>query len=109
MAGHAPAATVEAVERQLRHGSTTMLPNEDAAAVGGELSRRFGLERWQFALTGTDANRWVLRMARQMMGRPKVLVFSYCYHGTVDERSWSSRTGGRAHVRGMWVQRPTPA
>jgi glutamate-1-semialdehyde 2,1-aminomutase len=85
MAGHAPAATVEAVERQLRHGSTTMLPNEDAAAVGGELSRRFGLERWQFALTGTDANRWVLRMARQMTGRPKVLVFSYCYHGTVDE------------------------
>jgi len=62
-----------------------MLPHEDAAAVGEELSRRFGLERWQFALTGRDANRWVLRMARQATGRPKVLVFSYCYHGSVDE------------------------
>ena len=62
-----------------------MLPSEDAAAVGRELVRRFGLDAWQFALTATDANRWVLRMARQITGRPKVLVFSYCYHGTVDE------------------------
>ena len=85
MAGHAPAATVEAVQRQVRRGATTMLPSEDAAAVGGELRRRFGLERWQFALTATDANRWVLRMARHVTGRAKVLVFSYCYHGSVDE------------------------
>ena len=85
MAGHAPAPTVEAVQRQVRRGTTTMLPNEDAAAVGRELVRRFGLDTWQFALTATDANRWVLRMAREVTGRPKVLVFSYCYHGTVDE------------------------
>jgi glutamate-1-semialdehyde 2,1-aminomutase len=85
MAGHAPAPTVEAVERQVRRGTTTMLPSEDAAAVGRELVRRFGLDTWQFALTATDANRWVLRMAREITGRPKVLVFSYCYHGTVDE------------------------
>ena len=62
-----------------------MLPTEDAAWVGRELVRRFGLDAWQFALTATDANRWVLRMARQLTGRPKVLVFNYCYHGTVDE------------------------
>src|SRR3954451_15833444 len=85
MAGHAPAPTADAVERQIRRGTTTMLPNEDAAAVGRELVRRFGLDAWQFALTATDANRWVLRMAREITGRPKVLVFSYCYHGTVDE------------------------
>ncbi len=85
MAGHAPGPTVEAVERQLRRGTTTMLPNEDAVAVGDELVRRFGLDAWQFALTATDANRWVLRMAREITGRPQVLVFSYCYHGTVDE------------------------
>jgi glutamate-1-semialdehyde 2,1-aminomutase len=85
MAGHAPAPTVAAVARQLRRGTTTMLPSEDAAAVGRELVRRFGLDAWQFALTATDANRWVLRMAREITGRPRVLVFSYCYHGTVDE------------------------
>jgi glutamate-1-semialdehyde 2,1-aminomutase len=85
MAGHAPAPTVEAVERQVRRGTTAMLPTEDAVAVAAELGRRFGLETWQFGLTATDANRWVLRMAREITGRPKVLVFSYCYHGTVDE------------------------
>ncbi len=62
-----------------------MLPTEDAAWVGEELARRFGVPRWQFALTATDANRWVLRMARHITGRPKVLVFGWCYHGTVDE------------------------
>ncbi len=85
MAGHAPEPTARAVERQIRRGTTVMLPSEDAAWVGRELVRRFGLDAWQFSLTATDANRWVLRMARQLTGRPKVLVFNYCYHGTVDE------------------------
>src|SRR3954470_10145801 len=85
LAGHAPEPTARAVERQIRRGTTVMLPTEDAAWVGRELVRRFGLDAWQFALTATDANRWVLRMARQLTGRPKVLVFNYCYHGTVDE------------------------
>jgi glutamate-1-semialdehyde 2,1-aminomutase len=62
-----------------------MMPTEDAAWVGRELVRRFGLDAWQFALTATDANRWVLRIARTLTGRPKVLVFNGCYHGTVDE------------------------
>jgi glutamate-1-semialdehyde 2,1-aminomutase len=49
------------------------------------LQRRFKLPYWQFALTATDANRFALRMARMITGRPKVLVFNYCYHGSVDE------------------------
>jgi glutamate-1-semialdehyde 2,1-aminomutase len=87
MAGHSPDATVAAVERRLRAlgGVTTMLPSADATWVGGELARRFGLPQWQFTLTATDANRFALRLCRQVTGRPKVLVFSYCYHGTVDE------------------------
>ncbi|MFL5827180.1 MAG: aspartate aminotransferase family protein [Thermoleophilaceae bacterium] len=85
MAGHAPEAVAEAVSARVRRGVTAMLPTEDAAWVGEELRRRFGLPRWQFALTATDANRWVLRMARAITERPRVLVFNYCYHGTVDE------------------------
>ena len=98
MAGHAPGPTVAAVERQARRGFTTMLPNEDAAAVAGQLRRRFGLDRWQFALTATDANRWALRMARHLTGRRKVVVFSYCYHGSVDE-SFVVLEGGRPRSR----------
>jgi glutamate-1-semialdehyde 2,1-aminomutase len=83
MAGHSPEPTVAAI-RDLA-GLTTMLPREDAARVGEELSRRFGMPYWQFSLTATDANRWILRMAREVTGRPRVLVFNWCYHGTVDE------------------------
>lgn len=85
MTGHAPDATLEAITQQAAKGLTLMLPYEDVISVGEELQRRFGLPLWQFALTATDANRHVLRMARMITGRPKVLVFNYCYHGTVDE------------------------
>jgi glutamate-1-semialdehyde 2,1-aminomutase len=85
MAGHAPLATADALARQSLEGTTLMLPTEDAVWVGEELERRFGLPFWQFALTATDANRFVLRVARAITGRPKVVVHSWCYHGTVDE------------------------
>jgi glutamate-1-semialdehyde aminotransferase len=49
------------------------------------MSRRFGLPRWQFTLSATDANRFAIRLARQVTGRPRILVFNHCYHGTVDE------------------------
>lgn len=85
MTGHGPEATVQAIGEQIQKGITLMLPYEDVIWVGEELQRRFGLPFWQFALTATDANRFVLRMARMITGRPKVLVYNYCYHGTVDE------------------------
>ena len=85
MTGHSPDATIKAIEEQIQKGITLMLPYEDVVSVGEELQRRFGLPYWQFALTATDANRFVLRMARMITERPKVLVFNYCYHGSVDE------------------------
>jgi glutamate-1-semialdehyde 2,1-aminomutase len=87
MAGHSPEPTVRAVAHRIGvdGGITTMLPSEDAEWVAAELSRRFGLPQWSFTLSATDANRWALRLARLITGRLKVLVFSYCYHGTVDE------------------------
>jgi glutamate-1-semialdehyde 2,1-aminomutase len=85
MAGHGPPATIAAVERQLRRGITHMLPTEDAIAAGEELARRFGLPLWQFTLTATDANRFAIRLARQITGRSKILVHDACYHGSVDE------------------------
>jgi glutamate-1-semialdehyde 2,1-aminomutase len=85
MTGHALTATVRAIEQQAPKGITTMLPSPDAIAVGDELRARFGLPVWQIAMTATDANRFALRIARHATGRRKVLVFDWCYHGTVDE------------------------
>lgn len=87
MAGHSPAPVAEAIRSRAiqKGGITAMLPTEDAEWVGAELSRRFGLPQWSFTLSATDANRWAVRLARLVTGKPKLLVFSYCYHGTVDE------------------------
>jgi glutamate-1-semialdehyde 2,1-aminomutase len=85
MTGHSPAPTVAAVSEQLANGITTMLPTEDAAIVGEEMRRRFGLPHWQFTLSATDANRFMIRLAREITGRPRILVHDFCYHGSVDE------------------------
>ena len=87
MAGHSPAPTVAAVEARLADagGAAMMLPTEDAALVGAELGRRFGVPLWSFTLSATDANRFAIRLCRQITGRPRILVFNWCYHGSVDE------------------------
>jgi glutamate-1-semialdehyde 2,1-aminomutase len=85
MTGHSPDATINAIKNQIEKGITLMLPYEDVIWVGEELQRRFKLPYWQFALTATDANRFALRMSRLITGRQKILVFNYCYHGSVDE------------------------
>jgi glutamate-1-semialdehyde 2,1-aminomutase len=98
MTGHAPPAAVSAISRQADRGLTTMLPTEDAIWVGEELTRRFGLARWQFTTSATDANRCVLRFCREVTDRPRILVFDYCYHGTVDE-TFATIEGGRVRAR----------
>jgi glutamate-1-semialdehyde aminotransferase len=85
MAGHAPDPVVAAASAQLAAGVTMMLPTGDAEIAAGELAERFGLPRWVFTLSATDANRTALRIARHLTGRGKILCFSYSYHGSVDE------------------------
>jgi glutamate-1-semialdehyde 2,1-aminomutase len=101
MAGHSPEPTVEAIVRRVQDegGITAMMPTFDAAWVGAELGRRFGPPVWSFTLTATDANRWAIRLARQVTKRPKILVFAYCYHGSVDETFAVIGPDGRAVAR----------
>ena len=99
MAGHAPPAAVKAIAEQAACGITTMLPTEDCIWVSAELSRRFGLPFWQVVLTATDANRNALRIARDITGRSKVLIFNWCYHGSVDEALATLRDDGSVGPR----------
>ena len=101
MAGHSPDATVAAVMDRIgtRGGITTMMPSEDGEWVAAELTRRFGLPLWSFTLTATDANRWAIRVARLVTDRPKVLAFSYSYHGSVDETFVVTGPDGEAVLR----------
>jgi glutamate-1-semialdehyde 2,1-aminomutase len=101
MAGHSPPATVAAVATRFGTlgGATAMMPTEDASWVGAELHRRFRVPLWSFSLTATDANRWAIRLARAVTGRPKILVNSHCYHGSVDEVLIVVGPDGRARQR----------
>jgi 4-aminobutyrate aminotransferase-like enzyme len=119
MTGHAPAATVAVVKRQAERGFPFMLPDESHLWVMEELTRRFGLAAWQFAMTATDVNRFAIRLARMLTGRPKILVHNWCYHGSVDE-TFATLTNGTvvprpgnvpprrsgAHHPGGGIQRP---
>ena len=85
MFGHSPPAVANAIATQAHKGFTAMLPSTLAPNTGKALSEFFGLDYWQLATTATDANRFVLRWARAVTGRKKVLVFDGCYHGTCDD------------------------
>ena len=110
MAGHTPKATLEAVAHRIATagGITTMLPTEDAEVVAEELNRRFGLPYWSYTLTATDANRWAIRIARLVTSRPKILVFAYSYHGSVDEAFAVPGPDGQAISRKGNVAPPVP-
>ena len=104
MFGHSPPPVAEAIARQAGRGLTYLLPTEDALEVGRLLRTRFGLPHWQVATTATDANRFALRVARAVTGRPKVLVFNGCYHGTVDETFVRLAHGRAVHRPGLLGQ-----
>ncbi|MFL6112734.1 MAG: transaminase [Catenulispora sp.] len=110
MAGHSPAAVVTAVRRRVEDlgGLAVMLPTEQAQTAGALLAARFGLPRWSFSLTATDANRWAIRLARAVTGRPKILVNSYCYHGSVDESLIVTSADGGGEPRPGNVGAPVP-
>ena len=101
MFGHSPPAVADAVVAQVRRGLTTMLPAEDAAIVGSLLAERFRLPFWQVTATASDANRSVLRWARGITGRPKILVFNGCYHGAVDDAFVALENGAARNRRGL--------
>ncbi|GAA3812040.1 aminotransferase [Cellulomonas soli] len=114
MSGHAPAPTVAAITAQAARGITSMLPTADAALVAAELTARFGtgasrVEAWQFTLTATDANRHVLRYARHVTGRRRVVVMDFCYHGSVDETFATLDAQGHVVPRRGTIGAPVPA
>jgi glutamate-1-semialdehyde 2,1-aminomutase len=108
MTGHAPEPTVRAVREQADHGITTMLPSEPGIAAAEQLRDRFGVSNWQFTVSATDANRFAIRICRQITGRSKVLFHNRCYHGTVDESYATLDEAGAVVPRHGSVGPPVP-
>lgn len=108
MCGHAPEASVRAISEQLAKGSTFMLPTADAAAAAEIMAARFRVPVWQFSLSATDANRSLIRYARQVTGRPRILVHDHSYHGTVDEAYATLDESGAVVSRRGNIGAPVP-
>lgn len=108
MCGHAPEPSVRAISAQLAKGSTFMLPTTDAAAAAELLAERFRVPVWQFSLSATDANRSLIRYARQVTGRRRILVHDYSYHGTVDEAYATLDDAGEVVSRRGNIGPPVP-
>jgi glutamate-1-semialdehyde 2,1-aminomutase len=108
MTGHSPKPTVDAISKQLSKGMTAMLPTDDAVAVSKELARRFHLPLWQFTVSATDANRHVIRYARLITGKKKIIVIDRCYHGSVDESFATLDSSGATISREGNIGAPVP-
>ena len=109
MAGHAPEPRCARSPRRPPRGITLMLPDR-GRAVGRARSCRAasGCRAGSSRCTATDANRFAIRLARAITGRPKVLVFNWCYHGTVDETFATLDAHGRRVAREGNVGPPVP-
>jgi glutamate-1-semialdehyde 2,1-aminomutase len=101
MIGHSPPEIAETLAHEGARGLTTMLPSEDAVAVGELLEDRFGLPVWQITATASDANRAIVRWCRAITGRSKILVFNHCYHGCVDDTFVTADHGHIKMVDGL--------
>ena len=85
--GHGPGnpAVRACAKRMLEDGLNSMMGNEDSLVTAELLEEHFGLPYWMHALTASDANRYVLAIARHHTGRPNIAIANFTYNGTIDE------------------------
>jgi glutamate-1-semialdehyde 2,1-aminomutase len=84
LAGHAHPAIVRAVRDQVGRGTHFAQPTEDAIVVAAELARRWGLPRWRFANSGTEATMDAVHLMRSYTGRDLIIKVEGGYHGHHD-------------------------
>jgi glutamate-1-semialdehyde 2,1-aminomutase len=82
--GHAHPAIVEAVRERVALGTHFAAVTEDAIIVAEELAGRFGLERWRFVNSGSEATMDAIRIARALTGRETIVKIFGSYHGHHD-------------------------
>jgi len=84
LAGHAHPAISQAIKNQVTKGTHFAQPTPNAVAVARELARRFGLPRWRFANSGTEATMDAVHLMRSITGRDLIIKIEGCYHGHHD-------------------------
>jgi len=84
-AGHGHPLVRAAVEQQIAEGTLFVTPSAGNADVAQLLAQRYGLPKWRFTNSGTEATMDALRVARGFTGREKIVKVEGGYHGHHDE------------------------
>src|SRR5919108_5685925 len=82
--GHAHPAIGRAVKERYDLGTHFAAPTEDAVVVAEQLQQRFGLPRWRYTNSGSEATMDAIRIARAWAGRDTVMKIFGSYHGHHD-------------------------
>ena len=83
--GHADPDINAAVINQLQYGTAFAMPTEHEIALAELLVERIpSLERMRFTNSGSEAVMMAVKAARAYTGRPKIVKFEGCYHGSYD-------------------------
>jgi glutamate-1-semialdehyde 2,1-aminomutase len=82
--GHAHPAIVKAVSERVALGTHFAATTEDGVIVAEELQRRWGLERWRYVNSGSEATMDAIRIARGFTGRETIMKIFGSYHGHHD-------------------------
>ena len=82
--GHAHPAIGAAINRRYPEGTHFGCPTEDDIYVADELARRWGLPKWRYTNSGSEATMDAIRIARGLTGRDTVLKIFGSYHGHHD-------------------------
>ncbi len=83
--GYGNERVARAADSQARRGAHYLAPTEEAIAVSEMLADRMGLPFWQYTLSASGANTEVIRIARFMTKRSRIVIFGGHYHGHIEE------------------------
>jgi glutamate-1-semialdehyde 2,1-aminomutase len=82
--GHANPAIGKAVMDRYPLGTHFAAPTEDGVVVAEELARRWGLPKWRYTNSGSEATMDAIRIARAATGCETIVKIFGSYHGHHD-------------------------
>ncbi|OYO11813.1 glutamate-1-semialdehyde-2,1-aminomutase [Enemella evansiae] len=82
--GHAHPSVLSAVGKVVVDGTSFGAPTEAEVELAEAIIERTPVEEVRLVSSGTEATMSVLRLARGVTGRDKIVKFAGCYHGHVD-------------------------
>lgn len=82
--GHANPAVVAAVQQRVTLGTHFAQPTPDVIVVAEALTKRFGLPKWRFCNSGSEATMDAIHLMRAVSGRDLIIKIEGSYNGHHD-------------------------